>query len=157
MLEPWPLEAWPNMPTKYLLCRDDRMFPAEWTRRLVRERLGITPTRWTAATIPSSAGRRNSPIGSSLPPRLGRSGDSAQATVIVDESELGADERVDCSASAQLIVRRKETLDRLPTLAEWHDLQERDGAFYELVYRFDPRIGQCNLVWSQSFGYTDTP
>jgi pimeloyl-ACP methyl ester carboxylesterase len=43
MLEPWPLDAWPDVPTKYLLCRDDRMFPAEWTRRLVRERLGITP------------------------------------------------------------------------------------------------------------------
>jgi pimeloyl-ACP methyl ester carboxylesterase len=43
MLEPWPLDAWPDVPTRYLLCRDDRMFPAEWTRRLVRERLGITP------------------------------------------------------------------------------------------------------------------
>ena len=42
MLEPWPLDAWPDVPTRYLLCRDDRMFPAEWTRRLVRERLGIT-------------------------------------------------------------------------------------------------------------------
>ncbi|MEA2142119.1 MAG: hypothetical protein QOI64_549 [Solirubrobacteraceae bacterium] len=43
MLEPWPLDAWPDVPTRYLLCRGDRMFPAEWTRRLVRERLGITP------------------------------------------------------------------------------------------------------------------
>jgi pimeloyl-ACP methyl ester carboxylesterase len=43
MLEPWPLDAWPDVPTRYLLCLDDRMFPAEWTRRLVRERLGITP------------------------------------------------------------------------------------------------------------------
>jgi len=43
MLEPWPLDAWPDVPTRYLLCRDDRMFPAEWTRRVVRERLGISP------------------------------------------------------------------------------------------------------------------
>jgi pimeloyl-ACP methyl ester carboxylesterase len=43
MLEPWPLDAWPDFPTRSLLCRDDRMFPAEWTRRMVRERLGITP------------------------------------------------------------------------------------------------------------------
>jgi pimeloyl-ACP methyl ester carboxylesterase len=43
MLEPWPLDAWPDVPTRYLLCRDDRMFPAEFTRRLARERLGITP------------------------------------------------------------------------------------------------------------------
>jgi pimeloyl-ACP methyl ester carboxylesterase len=43
MLEPWPLDAWPDVPTRYLLCRDDRMFPAEWMRAVVRERLGITP------------------------------------------------------------------------------------------------------------------
>ena len=39
--EPWPLEAWPDTPTRYLLCRDDRLFPAEWARRHARERLGI--------------------------------------------------------------------------------------------------------------------
>jgi len=31
--EPWPLEAWPETPTRYLLCRDDRMFQAAWARR----------------------------------------------------------------------------------------------------------------------------
>jgi pimeloyl-ACP methyl ester carboxylesterase len=39
--EPWPLEAWPDTPTRYLLCRDDRMFPAAWARQHARERLGI--------------------------------------------------------------------------------------------------------------------
>jgi len=39
--EPWPLESWPDVPTRYLLCRDDRMFPAAWARRHARERLGI--------------------------------------------------------------------------------------------------------------------
>ena len=39
--EPWPLEAWPEIPTRYLLCRDDRMFQADWARRHARERLGI--------------------------------------------------------------------------------------------------------------------
>jgi len=39
--EPWPLDAWPEVPTRYLLCRDDRSFPADWTRRMVRDRLGI--------------------------------------------------------------------------------------------------------------------
>jgi pimeloyl-ACP methyl ester carboxylesterase len=38
--EPWPLEAWPDTPTRYLLCLDDRMFPAAWARRHARERLG---------------------------------------------------------------------------------------------------------------------
>jgi pimeloyl-ACP methyl ester carboxylesterase len=39
--EPWPLEAWPDTPTRYVLCRDDRMFVAAWARRHARERLGI--------------------------------------------------------------------------------------------------------------------
>ena len=41
--EPWPLESWPDVPTRFLLCRDDRLLPAEFLRRVVRERLGITP------------------------------------------------------------------------------------------------------------------
>jgi pimeloyl-ACP methyl ester carboxylesterase len=39
--EPWPLEAWPDVPTRFLLCRDDRMFPATWARRHARERLDL--------------------------------------------------------------------------------------------------------------------
>jgi pimeloyl-ACP methyl ester carboxylesterase len=39
--EPWPLETWPDTPTRYLLCRDDRMFPAAWARRHARDRLGL--------------------------------------------------------------------------------------------------------------------
>ncbi|MBO2464121.1 alpha/beta fold hydrolase [Actinomadura violacea] len=41
--EPWPLSAWPALPTRYLLCRDDRFFTPEFVRRHVKERLGITP------------------------------------------------------------------------------------------------------------------
>ena len=40
---PWPLPAWPKVPTRFLLCRDDRFFPAEFLRRVVRDRLGFTP------------------------------------------------------------------------------------------------------------------
>ena len=40
--QPWPLPAWPDVPTRFLLCRDDRLFPAEFMRRLARDRLGIT-------------------------------------------------------------------------------------------------------------------
>ena len=43
MREPWTLDAWPEVPTRCLLCREDRVFPAEFVRRMVRERLGITP------------------------------------------------------------------------------------------------------------------
>ena len=41
--EPWPLGAWPDVPTRFLLCRRDRLLPADFLRRVVRERLGITP------------------------------------------------------------------------------------------------------------------
>jgi len=37
----WPLPAWPDVPTRYVLCRDDRFFPAAFLRRLAQERLGI--------------------------------------------------------------------------------------------------------------------
>ena len=39
--QPWPLERWPDVPTRFLVCTNDRMFPATWLRRVVRERLGI--------------------------------------------------------------------------------------------------------------------
>ena len=39
--EPWPMEAWPNVPTRVLAGRHDRMFPLEFQRRIARERLGV--------------------------------------------------------------------------------------------------------------------
>ncbi|GAA4985051.1 alpha/beta hydrolase [Kitasatospora paranensis] len=42
-LAPWPLSAWPDVPTRFLLARDDRFLPAAYLRRIVRDRLGITP------------------------------------------------------------------------------------------------------------------
>ena len=39
--KPWPLEQWPEVPTKFLQARDDRFFPLEFQRRVVRDRLGI--------------------------------------------------------------------------------------------------------------------
>ncbi|HXJ63656.1 MAG TPA: alpha/beta hydrolase [Actinomycetota bacterium] len=43
MGEPWPLAAWPDVPTRVLLCRDDHLFPPAFIRRVAEERLGITP------------------------------------------------------------------------------------------------------------------
>jgi len=40
---PWPLKAWPDVPTKFVVCRDDRFFPPDLLRRLAKARLGITP------------------------------------------------------------------------------------------------------------------
>jgi pimeloyl-ACP methyl ester carboxylesterase len=39
--QPWPLTAWPEVPTRFLQGRDDRFFPLEFQRRVVAERLGI--------------------------------------------------------------------------------------------------------------------
>jgi predicted alpha/beta hydrolase family esterase len=41
--DPWPLDAWPAVPTRFVLCNQDRVFPPDFTRRIVAERLAITP------------------------------------------------------------------------------------------------------------------
>ena len=41
MTQPWPLDGWPNVPTRVLAGRDDRLFPATFQQRVARERLGI--------------------------------------------------------------------------------------------------------------------
>jgi pimeloyl-ACP methyl ester carboxylesterase len=40
--QPWPLPAWPDVPTRVLLARYDRIFPVEFMRQVARDRLGIT-------------------------------------------------------------------------------------------------------------------
>jgi pimeloyl-ACP methyl ester carboxylesterase len=52
MSQPWPLEAWPEAPTRFLLCTEDRFFPANFMRRVVRERLGIEPDEIAAGHMP---------------------------------------------------------------------------------------------------------
>jgi pimeloyl-ACP methyl ester carboxylesterase len=41
--EPWPLARWPEVPTRFILGRADRFFPAAWLRTVVHDRLRITP------------------------------------------------------------------------------------------------------------------
>jgi pimeloyl-ACP methyl ester carboxylesterase len=52
MDEPWPLAAWPDVPTRFLLCREDRCFPPAWLQRVVRERLRITPDEIDGGHMP---------------------------------------------------------------------------------------------------------
>ncbi len=40
---PWPLDAWPDVPTRFVLSTEDRTFPPGLFRRLVADRLGIVP------------------------------------------------------------------------------------------------------------------
>ena len=53
--KPWPLDAWPDVPTRFLLCRDDRFFPATFQRRVVQERLGIVPDELDGGHLPALA------------------------------------------------------------------------------------------------------
>lgn len=53
--KPWPLAAWPDVPTRFLLCRDDRFFPADFMRRVVKERLGIEPDEMDSGHLPALA------------------------------------------------------------------------------------------------------
>jgi hypothetical protein len=41
--EPWPLDSWPDLPTRVLIGRRDRLFPYTFLRELTRERLGVEP------------------------------------------------------------------------------------------------------------------
>lgn len=38
---PCPLDEWPAVPTKCILCTEDRLFPSAFMRRLAAERLGL--------------------------------------------------------------------------------------------------------------------
>ena len=53
--KPWPLERWPAVPTRFLLCRDDRFFPADFQRRVVSDRLGIVPDEMDGGHLPALA------------------------------------------------------------------------------------------------------
>jgi pimeloyl-ACP methyl ester carboxylesterase len=38
---PWPLDRWPDVPTRVIQGSDDRLFPLEFQRRVVSSRLGL--------------------------------------------------------------------------------------------------------------------
>jgi len=44
----WPLDTWPPVPTRFVLCTEDRFFPSEFMRRVVANRLGIVPDEMPA-------------------------------------------------------------------------------------------------------------
>lgn len=39
--QPWPLDGWPDVETRVIAGADDRLFPLDFQRRVVRERLGL--------------------------------------------------------------------------------------------------------------------
>jgi pimeloyl-ACP methyl ester carboxylesterase len=40
---PWPLDALPAVPTRFVVCTEDRFFPAPFMRRMAVDRLGVVP------------------------------------------------------------------------------------------------------------------
>src|SRR5437763_4695065 len=53
--KPWPLDKWPDVPTRVILCRGDRFLPAEVQPRVVRERTGIVPAEMDGGHLPAPA------------------------------------------------------------------------------------------------------
>lgn len=51
--EPWPLASWPDIPTRAIVGRDDRFFPAAWLRGVINDRLGITPDEIDSGHCPA--------------------------------------------------------------------------------------------------------
>jgi hypothetical protein len=51
--EPWPLGSWPDIETRFVVCLNDRFFPARWLRPLVRDRLGIEPDEIESGHCPA--------------------------------------------------------------------------------------------------------
>jgi len=51
--QPWPLDSWPDVPTRFVLCRHDRFFPADFMRHVVHERLGIEPDELACGHLPA--------------------------------------------------------------------------------------------------------
>lgn len=47
--QPWPLEAWPAVPTKFIICTEDRFFPTEFMRQVVAGRLDVVPDEIAAS------------------------------------------------------------------------------------------------------------
>ena len=53
MGEPSPLRGWPDVPTRVLIGRDDRLLPPVFVRRIARERLGIVPDEMDGGHTPA--------------------------------------------------------------------------------------------------------
>jgi pimeloyl-ACP methyl ester carboxylesterase len=53
--DPWPLAAWPDVPTRFLAATQDRLFPLALQRRLVRERLGLEVEEIDSGHLPALA------------------------------------------------------------------------------------------------------
>lgn len=52
MGDPCAIEQWPDVPTRAVIGVDDLLFPADFLRRMTRERLGFAPDEVPGAHFP---------------------------------------------------------------------------------------------------------
>lgn len=50
--EPWPPERWPDVPTRVLCPREDRLFPLSFQKRVASERLGLEVDQMAGGHLP---------------------------------------------------------------------------------------------------------
>lgn len=53
MRSPWPLAAWPDVPTRFVLCSQDRFLPPDFARSLAAHRLHIAPDEIASGHCPA--------------------------------------------------------------------------------------------------------
>jgi hypothetical protein len=53
--KPWPLDRWPDVKTRALASRGDRLFPLDFQRRVLRDRLGVVPDEIDGGHLPALA------------------------------------------------------------------------------------------------------
>ena len=123
--QPWPLDAWPDVPTRYLLCRDDRWQPADG-HGVVRTASASSPTRCRGQpTAPylsrprahadgyggvrSTTGERRAhgPAGSAFRDRRGRTAPRSRATT--PSSSTGTSTRTTRSGTGSSSARQHRT------------------------------------------------
>ena len=127
----------------FLLCRDDRFFPAEFQRRVVRERLGITPDEMERR----SPARARAPEGASSSDCWLTDASNAVGGVILDWTGLvsipwrnagsdmsGATASIDAHA-APLAVRLTGIRKRFGDVvaADGVDLEIAEGEFFTML------------------------
>lgn len=53
--DPWPLQAWPDVPTRFVLCTRDRFLSPDQLRKTAQERLEIAPDELESGHLPMLA------------------------------------------------------------------------------------------------------
>jgi hypothetical protein len=53
--DPWPLDHWPDIPTRVVACSRDRLFPLPFMTELARSRIGVEPDVLDTGHLPALA------------------------------------------------------------------------------------------------------